>query len=170
MTGYELKRLFAESATLAWSGNSNQVYTPLVELHREGLVSVEVQLQETRPSRKVYTITEKGLAELKTWVLSTSEAPLQKNAFLLRLAWADQLSDEEVGALLQTYEKQVQTHLLLFRGRDQRSDSPRRTPREAALWKLIAENWISFYERELRWIQKVREGLVHLKSEQEDAL
>lgn len=68
LTGYELKQLFAESATLSWSGNSNQIYTPLVELHKEGLVSVEVQPQEARPSRKVYTTTDKGLAELKSWI------------------------------------------------------------------------------------------------------
>lgn len=169
LTGYELKQLFAESATLSWSGNSNQIYTPLVELHKDGLVSVEVQPQEARPSRKVYTITEKGLAELKSWVLSTPEAPLQKNAFLLQLAWADQLTDEEVNALLQAYEEQVQTHLLLFRGRDLRTDSPQRTPRETALWKMISENWISFYEKELHWTQRVREELVNMKREQEDA-
>ena len=169
LTGYELKQLFAQSATLSWSGNSNQIYTPLVELHKEGLVSVEVQPQETRPSRKVYTITERGARELKSWVLSTPQAPLQKNAFLLQLAWANQLADEEVDALLQAYEEQVQTHLLLFRGRVRRSDSPQRTPRETALWKMIADNWISFYEKELHWTQRVREELVNLKSEREDA-
>jgi PadR family transcriptional regulator AphA len=169
LTGYELKQLFAESATLSWSGNSNQIYTPLVELHKEGLVSVEVQPQEARPSRKVYTITEKGLAELKSWVLSTPEGPLQKNAFLLQLAWADQLTDEEVNALLQGYEEQVQTHLLLFRGRVLRTDSPQRTPREIAFWKMISENWISFYEKELHWTQRVREELVKMKRKQEDA-
>lgn len=104
LTGYELKRLFAESATLSWSGNSNQIYTPLVELHKEGLVSVEVQPQETRPPRKIYTITEKGARELKAWVLSTPQAPLQKHIFLLQLAWADQLTSEEVDALLHAYE------------------------------------------------------------------
>ncbi|GCE14463.1 PadR family transcriptional regulator [Tengunoibacter tsumagoiensis] len=168
LTGYELKQLFAESAILSWSGNSNQIYTPLVELHKEGLVSVEVQPQEARPSRKIYTITEKGLATLKSWVLSTPEAPLQKNAFLLQLAWANQLTDEEVDALLQTYEEQVRIHLLVFREQVLRTDSPQRTLRETALWKMISENWISFYEKELQWIQKVREELVSIKRKQKE--
>lgn len=169
-TGYELKQLFAESATLSWSGNSNQIYTPLVELHKEGLVSVEIQPQEARPSRKVYTITEKGLAELKSWVLSTPEAPLQKNPFLLQLAWADRLEAEEVDALLETYEEKLRTHLLVFRARDQRKASPQRTPRETYLWNMISANWISFYEHELHWTRSVREELMKMKTEQEDGL
>jgi PadR family transcriptional regulator, regulatory protein AphA len=166
-TGYELKKLFAASATLGWSGNSNQIYTTLVELHKEGLVSLEIQPQEAYPSRKVYTVTEKGLAELKSWVLSTPEPPLQKNAFLLQLAWAHQLDTQEVDALLETYEEKLQTELLLFRARDQRKDAPGRTVRETYLWDMISENWISFYENELRWVRTVREGLAKMKTEQE---
>jgi len=169
-SGYELKQLFAESAKLSWSGNSNQIYTPLVELHKEGLVSLEIQLQENRPARKVYTITEKGLLELKNWVRSTPEPPLRKNAFLIQLAWADQLEAEEVDALLEKYEEKLQTQLFTFKVRDQRQDSPRRTPREIYLWNMISENWIAFYENELRWTTKVREGLMKMKTEQEDAL
>ncbi|MDQ2905334.1 MAG: PadR family transcriptional regulator [Chloroflexota bacterium] len=167
-TGYELKKLFAESATSGWSGNSNQIYTTLVELHKEGLVSLEIQPQEAHPARKVYTITGKGLAELKSWVLSTSEPPVQKNAFLIQLAWADQLEAGEMDAWLAQYEEKLQTHLLLFRARDQRKDAPQRTPRETYLWNMISQNWMSFYENELHWVGTLRAGLV--KIEQEDAL
>ncbi len=166
-TGYELKKLFAESATLYWSGNSNQIYKTLVELHKEDLISLEIQPQEAHPSRKVYTITEKGLAELKSWILSTPEPPLQKNAFLIQLAWADQLESDEVDALLEKYEDELHTQLLLFRARDQRKVSPQRTPRETYLWNMISENWISFYENELHWIRTLREELVKMKTEQE---
>ena len=167
LTGYELKQLFAQSATLAWSGNSNQIYTPLVELHKEGLVSLTIQPQETRPSRKVYTLTPKGLEALKSWVVSTPEPPVQKNTFLLQLAWADQLDAEEMDALFAAYEEQLQTQLLLFRGRMLRQDSPQRTPRETTLWNMIAENWLSFYENELGWAQRVHKELVQMKRESE---
>lgn len=166
-TGYELKKIFAESDTLSWSGNSNQIYKTLVELHQEDLVSLEIQPQEDRPNRKVYTITEKGLAELKEWLLLTPEPPLQKNPFLLQLAWASQLSAGEIEGLLEKYEEKLRTQLLIFRGREQRKASPQRTPRENLLWNMISENWISFYENELCWLQKVRDELAKLKAEQE---
>ncbi|GLV55524.1 hypothetical protein KDH_23680 [Dictyobacter sp. S3.2.2.5] len=159
LTGYELKQLFVESATLFWSGNSNQIYTPLAELHKEGLVSVEVQPQGTRPPRKVYSLTPKGWDMLKGWVLSQPEAPVQKNAFLLQLAWADQLAVEELDDLLQSYEERLQMQLLIFRELAQRQQAPQRTPRETFLWQSIERNWISFYESELYWTQSVRAQL-----------
>ncbi len=167
-TGYELKQVFAESSTLSWSGNSNQIYTPLVELHKEGLVSLEVQIQENRPARKVYSITEKGLAELRSWILLTPEPPVQRNVFLTRLAWADTLAPAEIDALFESYEEKVQTQLLLFRAREKHKDTPERTPREAYLWRKISENWLSFYQNELLWARTVRKELAEIKTEQED--
>lgn len=164
-TGYELKKMFAESVTLAWSGNSNQVYTPLVDLHKEGLVSLEVQPQKNHPPRKVYTITEQGLAELKSWVLAVPEPPVQKNSFLMQFAWADRLSPKEMDALLEKYEEKLQTHLLMFRARDQHKEAPQRTLRETYLWNMISENWFTFYENELHWVRKVRAELMKMKSE-----
>jgi PadR family transcriptional regulator, regulatory protein AphA len=166
-TGYELKKLFAESDTLAWSGNSNQIYKTLVELHKEELVSLEIQPQEAHPDRKVYSITEKGQAELKSWLQATPEPPVQKNSLLLQLTWADSLETEEIESLLQAYQEKLHTQALMFRLRDQRKAAPRRTPREILLWDMISDNWISFYENEIRWVSKVREELDKLRTEQE---
>lgn len=168
-TGYELKKLFAESATLHWSGNSNQIYKTLVELHNENLVSLEVQHQESHPSRKVYTITEKGQAELKKWVLSTPEPSARRNTFLIQLQWADQLNADELDALLEKYEAELRDQLLMFRAGEQRKTTTPRTPREAYLWDMVSENWISFYENDLNWVRKLREALGKMTILQEDA-
>ncbi len=162
-TGYELKKLFAESDTLSWSGNSNQIYSTLVELHKEGLVSLEVQPQEDRPARKLYTITENGLAELKGWLVQTPQLPLQKNPFLLQLAWAGQLSPDELNRLLESYRERLKTELLMFEARDQRKAAPNRTPRENALWKLVSANGLAFYENELQWLDRVQTELAKIK-------
>ncbi len=74
-TGYELKKVITEAEGFYWSGNNNQIYTSLVELHKEGLVINEVQHQERYPSRKVYSITKEGLSALRKWVLSSPELP-----------------------------------------------------------------------------------------------
>jgi PadR family transcriptional regulator, regulatory protein AphA len=166
-TGYELKKLFAESDTLSWSGNSNQIYKTLVEIHQENLVTLEVQPQADKPPRKIYTITEAGLAELKSWLLTTPQPPLQKNPFQLQLAWANQLETHELLDLLASYEEKLRIQLAIFRERDRRKAAPNRTPREAFLWQAISENWTSFYENEIRWIQKVRDELRKMDSGQE---
>lgn len=160
LTGYELKKLFVESTMLPWSGNNNQIYKTLVELHHDVLVTLEVQHQDSHPSRKIYTITDKGRSELRDWVLSSPEPPQLRNSFLIQLAWADQLESGELDTLLERYEAEVSTQLSMAREQQQRqTHSPQRTTREAYLWQMIAENQIAFYESELAWVRRLRREL-----------
>jgi PadR family transcriptional regulator AphA len=159
-TGYDLKKLFEESATFHWSGNNNQIYKALVELHNEGLVTLQVQQQVDRPPRKIYSISEQGLSALREWVLSEPELPQVKHSFLVRLAWADQLTPTELDKLIEQYGQEVEVQLLMFREHKQRNQhAPQRTPREIYLWEMILQRWISLYENELEWIQALRDGL-----------
>jgi DNA-binding PadR family transcriptional regulator len=163
LSGYDLKKLFTDSDILYWSGNNNQIYKTLVQLREEGLVTQEVQYQAYLPARKVYTITIKGQAALKTWVLSTPALPEIHNAFLIQLSWADLLTDEELDALLQQYETEVQMQLAMQMEKNRRMQpSTARTPREAYLWEMTAKNLISAYENELAWVRQVQEGLRRL--------
>lgn len=166
LTGYDLKKLFADSALFYWSGNSNQIYRSLVELHGQGLVSSQVEHQETGPSKKVYTITPQGQAELQRWLQSAPEPPQLRNAFLVQLAWADTLDADTLDALLARYEHEVQMQALMSQEEKRRGRiNPARTPREAYLWERIADNWIGFYQNELAWVRSVRQGLAELDEE-----
>ena len=160
LSGYDIKKLFAESETLYWSGNNNQIYRTLVQLHNENLVTQEVVYQDDNPPRKVYTITDRGLAQLREWVLSTPALPQVRHEFLIQLAWADLLDARALDNLLSQYEDEVRVHLLMLREQAQRGPAaPDRTPREVYLWRLIHQNKVSFYENELYWVRTVREGV-----------
>jgi PadR family transcriptional regulator, regulatory protein AphA len=165
LSGYDLKKLFTDSAILYWSGNNNQIYKALLQLHAEGLVTQEIQYQEYLPAKKIYTLTEKGRADLKAWVLSTPELPEFHNNFLIQLTWADLLTDEELDALLKRYEEEVQVQLLMQKEKASRMEpSSARTRREVYLWEMTSKNIISVYENELAWVRQVREGLLHFPS------
>jgi DNA-binding PadR family transcriptional regulator len=84
LTGYDLKKRFEESAAFHWSGNNNQIYKALVELHGEELVTLEVQQQPDAPPRKIYTITHR--LRRRRWALSNRTALLKIPS---RIAWAD---------------------------------------------------------------------------------
>lgn len=159
-TGYDLKKIIEDSSAMYWSGNNNQIYKTLVQLLDEGLVTNEVQHQESSPSKKIYTITDKGRDQLKQWVLTPPELPEIRKGFLTQLAWADSLSTAELDELLTGYEQEISLQISLEQEKTRRGAfSPKRTPREAYLWKMIEESVLSTYENELRWIQQLRQGL-----------
>lgn len=160
LTGYDLKKLFADSTILYWSGNNNQIYRALVKLHEAGLVSKEVELQEDLPPRKVYTITPMGEAALREWVLTPPELPQLRHPLHVQLAWAWPLTDAELDALLEKYESEVYVKLRMLQEETRRQQGwPSRNPREALLWERMAIGWIAFYENELAWTRELRADL-----------
>jgi len=161
MTGYDLKKVFADSVALHWSGNNNQIYTTLVELHRSGLVSRETEHQETRPDRKIYSITESGLSELDEWLLAEPELPQLRHPFLVQMQWFDRLSKDQVGTLIDRYEHELLMRLMLYKGEKARLEtkSPVRTAREAYLSGMVLENLAGLYRHELDWVRSLRQGL-----------
>lgn len=158
LTGYDLKKQFAASETFHWSGNNNQIYTALVQLYNEGMVSKEVQDQESGPSRKVYSITTEGQETLRQWLLTPPELPQLRHPFLVQLAWADGLTAVELDTLLSQYENEVYVKLRMAQEQVQRDvqQSPQRTPREALLWEQIGNYWAAFYQHELDWVRRLR--------------
>ena len=134
LSGYDLKKIISGSQVFYWSGNNNQIYTALIRLHEAGLVTRQVQQQESLPAKKIYSITQQGRAELRNWVLSTMELPELRSTFLIQLASADALTAGELDALIGRYEAEIELQLRMQR---ESSGPPfsvtNLTPREAYL-------------------------------------
>jgi PadR family transcriptional regulator, regulatory protein AphA len=159
-TGYDLKKIFEQSSSMYWSGNNNQIYKTLVQLLDESLVTNETLHQENSPSKKIYTITPKGSAELGEWVRSSPEVPELRKTFLIQLAWADSLNTDELDGLLSRYEYEVEMQLLMQQEQQRRGlYSPKRTRRETYLWDMIGKNILSSYKNELDWVHEIRKEL-----------
>lgn len=160
LTGYDLKKRFMESTTLYWTGNNNQIYRSLVDLHQDGLVTKEVRQQEKLPARKIYSITADGRKALREWVLQPPELPQLKNSFLVQLSWADQLAPSELEHLVESYQEEVQVKLLMLQEQFARgNNAPDRSARERLLWRRISSNMISYYQNELNWVQELGQEL-----------
>lgn len=165
LSGYDLKKLFAESAILYWSGNNNQIYRALVELHQENRVTQDVAYQSDKPPRKVYTITDQGRADLRQWLQATPEVTQIRSGLLIQLLWADLLAPAELDELLARYEDELRVYHLMLQEQSRRDQagqtavSTPRTPREAYLWAQVTTFWTTSYENELAWIRQLRTNL-----------
>lgn len=159
LTGYDLKKIIQESPFMPWSGNNNQVYKALMELNDEGFVTNVVYHQNSSPSKKVYTITNDGLIELKKWLLSPPMPPEFKKNFLIQLAWTAHLEEEELESLLAAYEQELKQMILFEQEKRKGYFSPSRNNREKIIWDYIYKNIIKSYENELVWLKELREEI-----------
>jgi DNA-binding PadR family transcriptional regulator len=160
MSGYDLKKIISGSPTFYWSGNSNQIYSVLVELHRQGYLSLEVIYQENKPPRKIYTITALGKQKLAAWLQSSPQLPERKHPFLIQLAWANLLPDTELDGLLERYQEEIQAQLKMAQhhGLSLEPVAPLSGLQEL-IWEQISQNWTAYYQAELQWLQAFRSKL-----------
>lgn len=156
-TGYDLKKQFVDSDVLHWSGNNNQIYKALVELHDEALVTIEVQYQESKPPRKVYTITPAGTESLHQWMRSAPELPQYRNPVLMQLMWADQLDTAASAALLAHYAQELEAHIVVLREQLRRDANGQASG--FSFKRQIAEHWVAQYAFELGWVNDLRQEL-----------
>jgi DNA-binding PadR family transcriptional regulator len=85
MSGYDLAKLFDASIGFFWTADHQQIYRELGRLKERGHVDVREVVQTGRPNKLIYTITQSGLATLKTWSQRpTAPAPI-KDDLLVRL-------------------------------------------------------------------------------------
>ncbi len=159
-TGYELKHRFSDALSFHWSGNNNQIYGALIELHAQGLVSIEVLQQEKRPAKKLYTITEQGRLELQTWLESEPELPVLRSDFTTRLAWAAGLEYASRKHLIDRYAQSLEAHILMCEERGRRNpEQPARSDLEKALWAAADRHSLEFYRAELKWLGEIHKIL-----------
>ena len=108
MTGYELKQTMDVSTSNFWHAKQSQIYTTLKKMEEKGLVVSEVEEQNGRPNRRVYTITESGEAALKSWLAKPiMELQARKELLLLKLFFS---ADEGKQTLLTQLHLQRDLH------------------------------------------------------------
>lgn len=143
--GYELKQDFEDLLGGTWPLNVGQVYTTLGRLERDGLIAGEDVPQDTRPDRRVYSLTEEGRTELKRWAHEPVAEPVNlKDDLLLKVLVHAVLDSGEAEALLWRQRREYME--LLARVSGLRS-SP------ATATRLLAEAAVVHIEADLRWLE-----------------
>ena len=67
-SGYELARRFDRSIGYFWAATHQQIYRTLKTMEDDGWVRVTPVVQQGRPDKKVYTVSDAGRAELARWI------------------------------------------------------------------------------------------------------
>jgi PadR family transcriptional regulator, regulatory protein AphA len=161
-TGYDLKKIFDKSIRHFWPADQSQIYRTLARLTEQGFAEMEKVAQDDRPDRKVYSITETGQAELMKWLAGPAPLGDARNAPLIQVFFAGQLTDDEIlakfegfaaimRAILAQYE-QIPAQIIPY----QQEIS---SPREHFFWLLTLDNGIRSMRASLDWAENVIEQL-----------
>lgn len=110
LSGYELKRRFEGSIVFFWQANHSQIYMELKRMENEGLVVGSKVTQDWRPTKKVYAVTPKGLAELERWLTVKPKLQAVKDEMTLKCFGFALISPEEA-------DRQLIHHRKLHKGR-----------------------------------------------------
>ena len=107
MTGYELDKAFNASLGFFWQGQMSQIYRELNAMERSGWLTSERVIQDERPNKKVYRITDSGKTELQNWLAAPeadiSDAMRIRSAFLMRVFFAGETDVEQAVKLLAAF-------------------------------------------------------------------
>ncbi|GBF35094.1 transcriptional regulator [Desulfocucumis palustris] len=158
MTGYELKQCFDRSVHYFWNANLSQIYPTLGQMEKEGLLTMEVEYQESRPNRKVYHITGAGCEELHRWLREPMDPPPVRQAFLVKVFFGGSLEKEEILAQLRQ-ELELHCNLLAIledRAREglQQSIEDTGFKREGLFWGLTLEAGIKSKKAWIEWLEE----------------
>lgn len=100
-TGYDLKtRCFDVEAKAFWTADQAQIYRTLERLKTSRLVRSTQRRRAGKPDRKVYELTHAGLEAFAEWERAAAPLPSPRDAFLLQVYFAADLSDSEIADLL----------------------------------------------------------------------
>ncbi len=95
-TGYNVKARLEAGAAHFWHASYSQIYAELRRLTELGLVSEKHVRQDTRPDKRVYTITARGRRALRAWLQEPWGLAKLRDESLVKLTLADSLPREEV--------------------------------------------------------------------------
>jgi DNA-binding PadR family transcriptional regulator len=105
LSGYDIKKQFDSSLGFCWHAKHTQIYRELHRMKKEGLVNVQTELQEGKPNRHVYFITESGIEDLKQWLKTPVDEIKYKDELLLKIFSVHLLDKNSANQILDMAEK-----------------------------------------------------------------
>ena len=154
MTGYDLKnQAFDSTIAHFWQADQAQIYRTLTAMADAGWVESRLEIQEERPNRKVYHITQAGRAELLRWMQTEQPLPVNREAFLIQLFFGGMLPND---AILNQIERQRAGHAERLARYTEIPTPPldeRDLDRDRVFWRLTLELGIALEQTYLRWLE-----------------
>jgi DNA-binding PadR family transcriptional regulator len=167
MTGYELKQFFDASVQHFWNAELSQIYPTLKALEEGGFVEKHVEVQESRPNRKVYQITPAGRGEFVRWARVPQPPADLRDPFLIKVFFGNELPVDDLLVMLRR-QMEEQEMVLAFsdgvlREKIRGAVSVLQEPRHELFWTLTLDLAVAYRRAYIDWC---RGAMALLEAEQ----
>ena len=103
-SGYELAKAFDAGVAHFWHASPQQLYLEVGKLERDGLASGREVVQRARPNKRVFTVTDAGIAELERFAVTVAKPSAIREDLLVKVQAADRVG---AGAVIEQLEERV---------------------------------------------------------------
>jgi len=100
LSGYQLAKSFDLGVANFWHALPQQLYAELARLEREGLIAGREVVQDTRPNKRLFRVTDAGLAELQQFAAATTKPSFIRDDLLVKVQAAGHVETEALVAQL----------------------------------------------------------------------
>ena len=172
LSGYDIKRLFDHMLSTMWGAAQSQIYKELRRMKEFGWVNMEREEQESRPDRKVYTITDQGLAALRKWQAQAPEVFQLRDDLLLKVLFGTFATPADLAQNLRTSIITHERRLLAYRQNEYTLPAqgplqqPNRRPNpyategeEDPYFRLVTHFAIEFEQTYIKWLYEALDEL-----------
>ncbi|MCL2752675.1 MAG: PadR family transcriptional regulator [Defluviitaleaceae bacterium] len=158
-TGYDLAKLFKETINSIWHAQHSQIHRELNRMQEQGWVSSQVVVQEGKPNKRVFSITDDGMKALEKWLHEPADlyqnrrSPLLINILLGAVSPEETLRklkkerDDYVAAL----EPHIQKNKELIEGF---KSSFKNGEEESLYWQMAVDFGIAEAKMVIQWTQE----------------
>ncbi|MBZ4321054.1 PadR family transcriptional regulator [Streptomyces huiliensis] len=100
LSGYQLAKAFDLGVANFWYAQPQQLYAELGRLEKDGLVAGREVVQETRPTKRLFHVTDAGRAELEAFTAASAKPSFIRDDVLVKVQAADHVDAEALIAQL----------------------------------------------------------------------
>ncbi|MBW4660195.1 MAG: PadR family transcriptional regulator [Drouetiella hepatica Uher 2000/2452] len=159
-SGYDLRKKFEGSVGFFWRASFQQIYRELTKLEEQGLLQAQAIHQESRPDKKIYSVTEAGQQYLSQWIAQPSEVSPLKDDLLVKLFAGYLVPQDTILAELEQHRQQHLQQLAVYQAIEQQYFQNSDTfSRKQQFHYITLRQGIRYETEWLNWCQEAIEFL-----------
>jgi len=157
-TGYDLANLYKDSLSSFWRAQHSQIHRELNAMEEKGWVVSQVVIQEGKPNKRVFSITDSGREAFNEWIKEPANLYQSHNSPLLMQVFFGSAAPEEILrvlknerdariAALPAHIKKHQENINSYKATFKNGES------ESVYWQMILDYGVAQAEMMIKWTQ-----------------